>query len=173
MGAGMGDPQLHRVLASLEATFDAAVAREEEEAAADLALSLSQDRSLPESLLGSGPVQVVLDGGGTAPVSAIGDDYVAAGSLVRLFRSQTATFVVGGDGDAPRRTPTSLLSVLRRCARFRDRVTVCLNGGVFNGRLVSAAPDHIVLDGAAGRFVIGVGAMREIRLVTEGSFDGL
>ncbi len=162
----MADPQLDRLLSSLEVTFEAAVNREEEEAATDLAFSLGQDQPLQEVLLRGGPLRLLLEDGAAIPVSIVGADYVIAGDPPRLVAQASATFVTGGDSRLPREAATSLLTVLRTWARSGASVAVEADGRSYNGVLVQATSDHLVLDAPAGRFVVGRGGVRQVRLIS-------
>lgn len=165
----MADPQVHRLLSSLEATFQAAVTRQEEEAAFDLAFSLAQDQTLQEVLLRNGSLRLLLDGGEALPVATVGIDYVVAGTPPRVTPSRSAAFVIGGEGKPPRHASTSFLVMLRRWARSRVPVAVLVHERTYTGDLIQATPDYLTLDAPTGRLIIGIGAVREIRLISGGS----
>jgi hypothetical protein len=169
----MADPQLHRLLSSLEATFEAAVTRQEEEAASDLAVSLRQDQTLQETLLRSGPVRLLLDGAHAVAVSVVGEDYVVAGDPPRLMQSRAAAFVTGGEGNPPRRSRTSMLTLLRTWARSRATVDVLVDGRPYRGVLVQATAQHLTVEAAAGRLYVGADVLTEVRLVSGGSTGDL
>lgn len=169
----MADPQLQRLLSSLEATFEAAVTRQEEEAASDLAFSLAQDQPLQEVLLRSGSLRLLLDGGEALAVFVVGTDFVVAGNPPRVLPSTSAAFVTGGDSGPPRHAPSSLLALLRRWARSRASVAVLVGGRAYSGDLIQATPDHLTLEAPTGRFVIGIRSIKEMRLLSGGSAGDL
>ena len=86
------DKNLGSTLRELDARFDATLAREEDEAAADLALSLQQDVALKITLGGKG-WRMRLPEGSTQPVRSVGNDYAICGSraeaLVPLDRERS------------------------------------------------------------------------------------
>lgn len=79
----MEERGLDGLFSSLSASFDAVVEREEDEAAADLAFSLGQDRSL-EGSLRRGGFDLRIGGGGRRPVTEVGADYVGSGHPVAV-----------------------------------------------------------------------------------------
>lgn len=167
----MGDSGVDRLLASLDVAFDAAVAREEDEAASDLAYSLLEDLSLAEALPRMGPLAAVLPGGVSLAVSVVGRDYVAAGSPPILIPVTGALLMTSGESD-PEITSEDLLGALRRLARAGQMVRVSSDGVESVGRLRRAAVDHLLIEGATGRaVVVGIEAVTAVALVPEGSID--
>jgi len=164
------DPQLEQVIARLEARFDAALAREEEEAAADLALSLRQDRPLADLIRDGGGLRVVEGDGAQAPVTVVGADYCGTGTpLTCICRLGSAPLVVEPAAPAPESLGDSLQEVARRWARGGQRVGLGLEtDGSLVGRLAQVGPDNLVLEGTAGRFIVPLWIVRSIRLVHEG-----
>jgi hypothetical protein len=168
-GTAVADEQVDKLIESLEATFDASVARAEDEAASDLALSLLQDATFVEALRHSGPLEARIDGRVPAPVTEVGDNYLACGSggslIVPLGRAVVATTA---PGSGPVARETTLLSVLRGHVRRGSIVEVTAHGVAYRGRLAQACIDHlvIVLAGAAQRgpreLLIGVQAIEAI-----------
>jgi hypothetical protein len=148
---GMADPGLDRVLAELEAAFDAAVTREEDEAAEDLAFSLLQDRPLRDSLIRSGPVSAFLPSGATRAVVAVGTDYVVCERPVPTVIPLRRTVLVrDAEGPVPRSADRDLVGLLRTWARRGAQVELDTDAGTFGGKLVSAGADHVVLAALVG-----------------------
>jgi hypothetical protein len=145
------DDNLRAVLGSLEATFDARVARAEDEAASDLAFSLLQDLSLSEAATRAGALEIVMGDRAPLPVAEVGVDYVAASgrspTVVPLGRAALRTIPAGR---APESLDRSLLELLRAWAREGRAVAIHAGGGVHRGRLVRACRDHVVVNGYAG-----------------------
>ncbi|CAN5652319.1 hypothetical protein BH24ACT26_BH24ACT26_06950 [soil metagenome] len=167
----MADPGVERLFECLGASFDAAVARQEDEAASDLAFSLLQDRSAFDAFRRAAPLELRLPGGAVAVVSEIGRDYLGAGAPVDLlvpFESAvTASLEVG---TPPRVRDRSLLELLHHCARAGLYVELTTSRGVLSGRLKRATGDHVELDGSR-RFVIGLHAVETVSLGRGGSVD--
>lgn len=142
----MADDHLNELLHSLESSFDASVARAEEEAASDLALSLLQDSRLADVLGRAGRVQLHIDGRPPLTVTEVGRDYVRcerpAELLVPLER---ASYSVSAAGEPPASTGRPLLAVLRALVRARSCLDVRTHAGSYRGLLARACPDHIVV----------------------------
>ncbi|MPZ69245.1 MAG: hypothetical protein GEU71_06900 [Actinobacteria bacterium] len=156
----MGDAGLNRLFSSLEASFEAAIAAEDEALAGDLAMSLRQGRTLSDVAARSGPVDLIQGSGARLPVEVVGEDFVGVvGSHSMLFPIETAV-LSPGSGDAPRQVPVAMLAVLRAVARARGRVTIELMGrGAHRGRLLAAGPDHVSLETAIGELLVGLAAV--------------
>lgn len=166
-----GDVGLDGLFVSLEAGYDALVTREEDVAAADLALSLIQDRSLARALVRSGPLDLVRDGG-RAPIVQVGPDHVVLGDAWATHVPFAAGVVaVAGCGVPPEPSDRALVQVMRAAVRDRAGAVVGLDGACERGRLLAAAPDHLILLGRAGRLLIGIAALRWIRIVDRGTAD--
>lgn len=167
----MADSGVDRLLASLDATFDASIAREEDEAASDLAHSLLEDLSLGDVLPRVGPLTVVLPGGVSLPVSVVGRDYVAGGSPPTLIPITGALLMVSGESD-PAVMPEDLAAALRRLARAGSTVRATCQGVEVVGRLRRATVDHILMETAGGRpVVIAIEAVTAVALLSGGSAD--
>jgi hypothetical protein len=163
-GGQVTDPRLESLLSSLDVTFDAAIAREEDEAAADLAFSLVQDRSLADTLARSGAASLHV-GDATVALAEVGHDYVGAGSPLRLVvPSRLAVIVPERGGRAPATAARSMLEVLRLWAREGAWVEASTVQGRWWGRLSKACPDHIGIRGRFGEVLV---AMDAIRVVTK------
>ena len=171
-------------MADLDATFEAAAARAEDEAASDLAFSLAQEICWFDSLRRGGAASVALGEGRTAAVEAIGRDYVMAGDRGGLMIIPAAHAVVlrrqgpprrDRDADGPPRHGTTaepappagednLVALLRRLARTGCGVEVTTASGAFRGRLLRAGGDHLAVAGHGGEVVVGMGAVVRIRV---------
>lgn len=167
----MADSGVDRLLASLDAMFDAAVAREEDEAASDLARSLLQDLSLEETLPRLGPLMALLPEGRLLEVSVVGLDYVTAGSPA-MFIPITRAMLLASDGPSPEIKGEDLVTALRRMAHAARKIRVSSDGVEATGRLRRAAVDHILIETRSGRpVVVGIEAVRAVTLVPEDSAD--
>lgn len=162
----MADAHIDRWLSSLNATFEAAVEREEEQAAGDLAFSFLQDLDQVETLRRGKAAALKLAGGANLPVARVGRDYVAAGTPPNLIVPLTfAVIGVGPSGPAPESADDSLLLLLRRAARLGTYARIATSEGDWQGRLVKAGVDHVILNVSGQSLVIGNGAMRSITLL--------
>ena len=163
------DKELERVIARLEARFDAALALEQEEAASDLAISLRQDRNLAD-LVRAGQGLRLLEGEGAAlEVTVVGADYCGTGSpLSCLRRLGSAPLLAFEAGPRPELRRDSLQEVARRWARAARRVELGLETDSLAGRLTQVGPDNLVLEAPAGRVIVPLWLVRSIRLVHEG-----
>ncbi|HEX2049322.1 MAG TPA: hypothetical protein VHJ34_01675 [Actinomycetota bacterium] len=152
---------LERYIATLDAAFDAAVAREEDEAASDLAFSLVQDRSLRERLARAGEAGVVVAEGRIEPVSAVGADYVAAGDPASIAVPLRVAEVVWRDGRGarPATLDGTLLELLRSWARAGAGTTIDTIRASWNGRLVAAGRDHVVVRSRGRDVAVALGAL--------------
>lgn len=169
---GLADARADRFLAWLDASFDASIAREEDEAASDLALSLRQDRSAFLALRRAGPLEVVMPDGAPASVSHLGRDYLATSPpAVALLPLDGAIVAVMSRGTRPRVRDRSLAEVLHALARNRAWVELTTNAGLVSGRIVVAASDHLELDGVVRRLIVGRDAIRVLRPSLEDSTD--
>lgn len=143
---------------ALDAAFDAAMAREEEAAAADLAFSLRQDVDVRAAIQRSGCGWVLIyPDGAQRPVDEVGDDYVRAGTFVA--RSRTAT-LRSTAGPSPRDASMSLLQLLGAACRQGAFVTVA---GA-SGRLVRVAKDHVAVQKGDAETIVGLEAIESVNL---------
>ncbi len=164
------DPELEKVIARLEARFDAALAVEEEEAAADLAISLRQDRSLAELLRSGGALRLLdTDGAGSA-VTVLGADYCGTGTpLACVRRLGSLPLLVENGGRPPETRRDSLQEVAPGWDRAGRRVLVGLDTAQnVSGRLIQVGPDNVVLEKGTGRLIVPLWSVGSIRLVHEG-----
>lgn len=143
---------------ALDAAFDAAVAREEEAAAADLAFSLRQDVDVRAAIerSGCGWALIQVDGA-HRPVDEVGDDYVRAGTFVA--RSSTAT-LRSAPGASPRMSGMSFLEMLGAACREGAHVTIA---GA-SGRLVRVAKDHVAVQKGDAETIVGLETVKSVRL---------
>lgn len=163
------DRELERVIARLEARFDAALAHEEEEAATDLEASLRQDRTLAELVRAGVPLRLLDGDGSFLPVTVVGADYCGTGlPLSSVRRLGSTPLVVEGDGRLPETRRDSLHEVARRWSRGGHKVQLGLETENLAGRLMQVGPDNLVLDTAAGRTIVPLWLVRCIRLAHEG-----
>ena len=167
LGGGLTDPSTRTLLSSLSASFDAAIARAEDEAATDLAISLQQGRSLHE-LATRQPVWVVLTGGRASPVMWVGRDFFATvdGDLIPTGRT---VLRLEGAGRRAERRSENFLSVLRRWARQKAVVELQTDDGYLSGHLLLGGKDHVVIKIADSDVAIGLGAIRAIKRARGGS----
>jgi hypothetical protein len=163
------DRELERVIARLEARFDAALAHEEEEAARDLEASLRQDRTLSELVRAGVPLRLLEGDGSMLPVTVVGADYCGTGLPLTCVRTLGSTPLVAEvEGRVPEARRDSLHEVARRWSRGGCGVQVGLETENLSGRLVQVGPDNLVLEAAAGRTIVPLWLVRSIRLAHEG-----
>ncbi|MDQ3662990.1 MAG: hypothetical protein M3454_18470 [Actinomycetota bacterium] len=162
----MADAHIDRWLSSLNATFEAAVEREEEQAAGDLAFSLLQDLSQVETLRRGKAAVLKLAGGASVPIARVGRDYVAAGNPPNLIVPLTfAVILVSPSGPAPEIADDTLLLLLRRAARLGTYARISTTEGEWQGRIVKAGVDHLIVNASGQSLVVGNGSMRTITLL--------
>ena len=158
----MADDRVDGLLQSLGATFDAAVAREEEEAAADLAMSLRQGRSFADVLVRSS-WRATLDPGSSAHVEAVGRDFVIANGLGRHVIPMTHVEVAPSEtGARPERIASTLVETLRDVARAGRGVDALSQRGEHSGVLRWVGPDHLALEGRRGLVLIPLAALLRV-----------
>lgn len=161
----LGDRVDHidQMLHGLSATFEGSVARHEELAADDLAVSFLQGRSLHE-VLERGKSLTLLDRGASGlSISLLGSDYVAVGRPPRLIVPlEHAVLRVGSDNESPRHVEESWIQRARswRGRRVLVRMLESESGGVLS--LVGA--DYLVLS-REQQIVIPAGAVRSLTLL--------
>ena len=157
------DPRLDRLFSTLDAEFDAAIDREENEAASDLAFSLLQDRTL---------LEVLVDGAweattsmGAVSIEEVGLDY--AGGMGWIFPSDQYPFKRAA-GVPPIPSEHSMVERLRGHARNRRAVEVITPTGVARGRLGGCGRDYLQLHSEAGETLIPMNLVGAVRLFHEG-----
>lgn len=165
------DGSVERLLQGLEARFEALLARDEEEAADDLATSLDRGRALHERLLSAGSaLRLVLPDGVRSPVSVIGDGYLGCGSPLDCLAPTEASVILLEAGAPPETTGLTISQALRPWAESRRRVTVslCEATASYVGRATLVASDHLILESSGGtRLVIPLERIGSIRLSPE------
>ena len=171
----MARRDLRGLFQSLDAELDAAIAREEDDAASDLAFSLLQDRSIRELLAGRPSVAAVLADEITVPVSVVGRDYIGCGEPLTILVPLAHAVVVESSGHClvEVRDDDDMLSRLRSWARARVSVEVMTRQGRFVGTLLPVGRDHLALERPIGRVIVPLQALLSIRAVGGGSGDAL
>jgi hypothetical protein len=165
---------MEAIVRGLEASFDAAVGRAEDEAASDLAFSLLQERRLGEVLERRRGVTVISRDGVRVPVEVLGDDFVAdAEPSTRLLPLATAVFESSGEGAPPRRLHLDLTAQLRLWARGGAHVRLTTFAGEISGKLVRATPDHVTVLSPGGERDIGREAVLDVRRTRAGREDAV
>lgn len=158
----MGGSEALEWLGVLDASFDAAVAREEEVAAADLAFSLRQDVDLRGALARSRRGWSLAGQGGYRTVSEVGRDYLRAGALVVPI----ALAVVRSDpAPVPEYRDRTMLELLGAACRTGVDVTIRHSSGEAGGRLVRVANDHVAVQKGDAETIVGVAAIEAIGLL--------
>ena len=168
---GASERGLDQVFAGLETEFEANIARAEDEAASDLALSLVQDRSLPDALIAAGRVQLRLDDL-QLPIAEIGPDHLLArnaGGEPVLVPLDNVVVAVGPTPISPTRAAISLVERLRGWSRRGGEVEATTAQGRVSGQLRAAGRDHVSVRAVGGDVIVAVGALRSIRLLRPGA----
>lgn len=143
---------------ALDAAFDAALAREEEVAAADLAFSLRQDVDVRDAVRRSGSAWALVGAGeARLRVDEVGIDYVRAGSTLTRTRAATLRSEAGPSPD------TADATFLQRLgAAARAGATVAIAG--LSGRLVRVGKDHVALLKDGRETIVGLDAVVAVRV---------
>jgi hypothetical protein len=174
----MQDPRLQGLFTSLGATFEAEIARDEEEAAQDLAFSLRQGRSLADVLeRGSWQLQTP---SGPRPISVVAVDYVVAGDVPAVIAPldravfEAAADRSGSDHQAKPTDPSpardmdsTFLQLLRSVARAGARARIESASGSVSGRLLWAGTDHVAVGAGHRQFAISLQAIDSV-VIEEG-----
>jgi hypothetical protein len=172
----MADPHIDRLLDRLTIEFQASVAREEGEAAADLALSLAQSSPLREQIARR-PCRVLLEGRPALRIAAVGDDFLMTSGPLYLIplgaaivrRSEPATSSLTLGAEELDRVPDAIEGTLVELLRARNRganpeVTATAGGAEFCGLLRLVGPDHLVILARSGdEVLISLGALSWLR----------
>lgn len=165
----MADPRLNRMLETLDTTFDAAVARAEDEAASDLAFSLLQGRALLDLVVRNGPWDLYLGEARRVPVTLVGRDFIAGGRPpTALVPAANAVLLRAPDGEPPRASDDGLVEELRGLAGFRAVVEVVTTGAVLRGSLTHVGPDHLALHTGVSEAMIALNAISQVTLIEVG-----
>lgn len=155
------DPRFDRLFSSLEAQFGAAVARAEEEAATDLALSLRQDLS-PVDLLSSAAWTVSTRSGRRA-VREVAKDHVRLEPDGQIVPSASAVFHRSA-GPRVIRSERTLVQVLRDAVRSCQQITVDLDDETITGRPLACGDTHILVAGRGQESLLPLVQIRMIKL---------
>lgn len=167
----MGDAGLQPIFESLELGFEVGLARDEEEAASDLAMTLRQAQGLRELLIRR-PVLLRAADTPLALVSRVGRDFVFCEREGFIAPLEAAHFVFGAGTPRPESSPETLVQLLRRLARSGASVTVQTTAGEATGALAAAADDHVEIHAATGPVLVPLGRVSLVRLCRGGSADG-
>lgn len=161
------DREAERFLTGLGARLDAAVARDEDEAATDLAFSLSQDRSLQGTVARLSEPLLQGPAGDRHEVTELGCDYVGCGRPVDLAAPLSRAVVRGRPGRSLLEvTDRRFVELLRVWVRRGSQVHVEADLAVLRGSLRRAARDHLVVEAVDGSWdVVGLAAVSSIRCV--------
>jgi Protein of unknown function (DUF2642) len=159
------------LMESLEASFDAAVARREDEAASDLAISLLQGRSLTDIAGREDAWDLRCGDGRRIPVTLIGRDFIGAGTPTSvLVPAARAVLIRAEEPSRPRRSDASLIEELRGLAGLGATVRVDTQSGSFEGLLARAGPDHVLLQATAGEVLVGLEGISVVELTRQSDF---
>lgn len=158
------DTHLEGLFASLEASFGAAVERQEDEAATDLAFSLKQGLGQRDVLARRGFCVVSADA--SHPALELARDHVLTEGD-RLFPLSACAAVLRPDLAPPLVTDARLVEVLRARALEGHDVEIRTAEHDFAGRLALCAPDHVALTTARGEVVIPLAAVLSVRFSPE------
>jgi hypothetical protein len=160
----VADTQLLKLLSSLEVQFDAAVAREEDEAASDLAFSLRQGLNLRDVLRKG--AWVARHDGVERHVVLVGRDFVAcSGPESVLIPLRRLVVAPSASGVHARISLLPLVETLRGLCRSGALVEVSARDLQLNGRMMQVGPDHLALTTIAGQTFVALDAIDSIRLV--------
>jgi hypothetical protein len=163
LGGKVADTRLLKLLSSLEVQFDAAVAREEDEAASDLALSLRQGLALLD-VIRRGSWVARFDGV-ARPVSLVGRDFVACDGPDAILVPHRRLVVAPSDsGEAARFSPASLVETLRAVCRSGADVEITCGKAAISGRLTQVGPDHAAVVSASGTTFVALEVVDRVRL---------
>lgn len=161
----MGGSETTGWVDALDAAFEAALAHEEEVAAADLAFSLRQDVDLREAVRRSACAWTLVGAGESRlPVDEVGVDYVRAG--ITLVRTRSA-ILRSAPGPSPRTTDATFVEILGSIARCGTGVDV----EEHRGSLVRVGKDHVALRKGDVETILGLDAIDRVRLEEEGGYS--
>lgn len=161
----MGGSETTGWVDALDATLEAALLREDDVAAADLAFSLRQDVDVREAVERSGSAWALVRAGESRLlVDEAGIDYVRAGCWLARTRAATLRSTTG---DSPQLTDRTFLEVLGSAARAGADVTI----DDVRGRLVRVAKDHVALLKGGTETIVGLDAVEWVRLGEKGGYS--
>jgi hypothetical protein len=160
---------LDKLLLGLGAQLEAAEKRAEEEAANDLALSLTQDSLMADSLTRGRAVTILIDGGGRLAAAAVGSDFIwIDGPRPQIRPLAQAVVRLEDRGRPPTRWHMSLLEACRQMARSGATVEVTWFSGSGTGILERGARDFLSVKTAQGPVVVPYSAIQCISLIRGG-----
>ena len=176
VGGPVADTRLLRLLTSLDVQFDAAVAREEDEAASDLAFSLRQGLHLRDVLRKGSWVARL--GGGERPVVLVGRDFVVCAGPDSVLIPQRRLIVAPSDSAGePQVSKVPFLETLRALCRSGAEIEISCRDVVLHGRLIQVGPDHVAVSAGSRPAFVALEAIDFIRLAgpwgREAPSDGL
>lgn len=158
----MGGSETTGWVDALEASLAAALARDEEVAATDLAFSLRQDVDVAAAVLRSGLAWTLVgEGGASIAVEEAGTDYLRAGSVIV---PSGAAVLRSAPGPSPRAGNRSFLEVLGETCRSGATVEVTHRAGTVAGRLARVGLDHLAVQSGGGETIVGLAAIEAVRL---------
>lgn len=163
------DAELERVIAEIESRFDSELARQEEEAAEDLAAGLRQDRLLRAELRRRAAGLLIHDGG-RSEITIVGRDYLGCGwPLSAVTKIERAVVALQDVGAPPATRDDTFIEVVRRWQRARLRVELTTAGEVpLSGTLDRVAGDHVLIETLAGPVIVALPVIGSVRLVRGG-----
>jgi hypothetical protein len=160
---------LDKLLLGLGAQLEASEKRAEQEAANDLALSLTQDSVMADALTRASAVTVLIDGGGRLTASAVGSDFLWIDGPRPQIRALSQVIVRLEDrGRPPTRWHLSLLDACRRLVRSGATVEVTWVTGSATGQLERGARDFLSVDTAQGSVLVPYSAIKCICVIRGG-----
>ena len=160
---------LDKLLLGLGAQLEAAEKRAEEEAANDLALSLTQDSVMADVLTRASAVTIPMDGGGRLTADAVGSDFLwIDGPRPQIRPLAQAVVRLEDRGRPPARWHMSLLEACRQLARSGAIVEVTWFSGSGTGILERGARDFLSVRTAQGSVLVPYSATQYISLIRGG-----
>lgn len=174
-GAGSGDAEarsgprdaIDDLIRPLDVAFDAAVARDEEVAADDLALSLDQDRTLSQVLDRTRGAMVLNADpeGAQRYVDGVARDYVWTNhptpTLTPLYQ---AIFKVPGRRERVEQRSDTFIDRLRQLARASQTIEAATRFGTFFGTITRARRDHLELRTRIGTLLVPYAELTSVRI---------
>lgn len=155
------------LIRSLGARFEAEVAREEDLAADDLALSLIQGRSLVEVASRQPSLEAVLEGEGRLQVLELGLDHVVVGPPPGAIVPLDAVVLTAGGTASCEVTQRGLIERLRDHVRPAAEVEVGLGRASIRGTLKAVGPDHLRVESLGQTYLIPISRATRVRVVRE------
>ena len=165
----MTERGLDKLLLGLGAQLEAAEKRAEEEAANDLALSLTQDSVMADVLARASAVTIPIEGGGRLTAVAVGSDFIWTDGPRPQIRPLSQVIVrLENRGSPPSRWHLSLLDACRRLVRSGATVEVSWISGSATGKLERGARDFLSVRTAQGSVLVPYSAIQCISLIRGG-----